>query len=58
MHRLKIKKLGPIEECELTCSRFMTLTGFQAPGKSTVAKATQSGGGAAGTAAGKKRVMK
>ena len=39
MHRLKIKKLGPIEECELTFSRFMTLTGFQASGKSTVAKA-------------------
>ena len=38
-HRLKIKKLGPIEECELTCSKFMTLTGFQASGKSTVAKA-------------------
>lgn len=39
MHRLIIKKLGPIEECELECSQFMTLTGFQASGKSTIAKA-------------------
>lgn len=39
MHRLVIKKLGPIEQCELQCSRFMTLTGFQASGKSTIAKA-------------------
>ncbi|MCM1045861.1 MAG: ATP-binding protein [Candidatus Gastranaerophilales bacterium] len=39
MHRLIIKKLGPIEECDLECSQFMTLTGFQASGKSTLAKA-------------------
>ncbi|MCM1220212.1 MAG: ATP-binding protein [Lachnoclostridium sp.] len=39
MHRLIIKKLGPIEECEVECSQFMTLTGFQASGKSTIAKA-------------------
>lgn len=39
MHRLIINKLGPIERCELECSRFMTLTGFQASGKSTIAKA-------------------
>ncbi|MCM1124206.1 MAG: hypothetical protein NC416_16615, partial [Eubacterium sp.] len=39
MHRLIIKKLGPIEQCELECSQFMTLTGFQASGKSTIAKA-------------------
>lgn len=39
MHRLIIHKLGPIEHCELECSQFMTLTGFQASGKSTIAKA-------------------
>lgn len=39
MHRLKINKLGPIDQCELECVPFMTLTGFQASGKSTIAKA-------------------
>lgn len=39
MQRLIINKLGPIEQCELKCSQFMTLTGFQASGKSTIAKA-------------------
>lgn len=39
MHRLIINKLGPIEQCDLECSQFMTLTGFQASGKSTIAKA-------------------
>lgn len=39
MHWLVINKLGPIDHCELTCSDIMTLTGFQASGKSTVAKA-------------------
>lgn len=39
MHKLIIHKLGPIEECELQCSQFMTFTGFQASGKSTIAKA-------------------
>ena len=39
MHKLIINKLGPIQQCELECSQFMTLTGFQASGKSTVAKA-------------------
>lgn len=39
MHRLIINKLGPIEQCDLKCSQFMTLTGFQASGKSTIAKA-------------------
>lgn len=39
MSRLVIKNLGPIEECDLECSHFMTLTGFQASGKSTIAKA-------------------
>lgn len=38
MHRLVINKLGPIEQCELECAPFITLTGFQASGKSTVAK--------------------
>ena len=39
MHKLIVNKLGPIEHCELICSPFMTLTGFQASGKSTIAKA-------------------
>lgn len=39
MGRLIINQLGPIEKCELECTRFMTLTGFQASGKSTIAKA-------------------
>lgn len=39
MHQLKVHKLGPIDHCELTCSQFMTFTGFQASGKSTIAKA-------------------
>lgn len=39
MHKLVINKLGPIDKCELECIQFMTLTGFQASGKSTIAKA-------------------
>ena len=39
MQKLMIHKLGPIEQCELECSRFMVFTGFQASGKSTIAKA-------------------
>lgn len=39
MHRLIINKLGPIDHCEIDCTDFMTLTGFQASGKSTIAKA-------------------
>ena len=39
MQKLIINKLGPIDQCELECSNFMTLTGFQASGKSTIAKA-------------------
>lgn len=39
MQKLIINKLGPIEQCELKCSQFMTFTGFQASGKSTIAKA-------------------
>ncbi|MBQ9390336.1 MAG: ATP-binding protein [Synergistaceae bacterium] len=39
MHRLIIHNLGPIDECEITCRPFMVLTGEQASGKSTIAKA-------------------
>lgn len=39
MHKLVIHKLGPIQNCEIQCTPFMTFTGFQASGKSTVAKA-------------------
>ena len=39
MQKLVINKLGPIEYCELECTKFMALTGFQASGKSTIAKA-------------------
>lgn len=39
MHNIKIHKLGPIQDCEIDCSKFMTFTGFQASGKSTIAKA-------------------
>jgi len=37
--KLIINKLGPVETCELECSQFMNFTGFQASGKSTIAKA-------------------
>ena len=39
LQKLIINKLGPVEACELECSQFMTFTGFQASGKSTIAKA-------------------
>ena len=39
MQKLVINKLGPIDRCELECTKFMTLTGLQASGKSTIAKA-------------------
>lgn len=39
MHQLTIHKLGPIADCRLTCAPFMTFTGYQAAGKSTIAKA-------------------
>ncbi len=39
MHRIIINKLGPISHCELECCPFMTFTGMQASGKSTIAKA-------------------
>ncbi len=38
MHKLVIHNLGPIRSCEMNCSQFMTFTGFQASGKSTIAK--------------------
>lgn len=38
MHKFAVHHLGPIEQCELNCSPFMIFTGFQASGKSTVAK--------------------
>lgn len=39
MHKLILHRFGPIRHCALECSSFMTLTGFQASGKSTIAKA-------------------
>ena len=39
MHKLCIHHLGPIESCEIEISRFIVLTGEQASGKSTIAKA-------------------
>lgn len=39
MHQLTIDKLGPIQHCELPIRQYTILTGFQAAGKSTVAKA-------------------
>lgn len=39
MHQLTIDKLGPIQHCELPIKQYTVLTGFQAAGKSTVAKA-------------------
>lgn len=38
MQKLIINKLGPIDRCELECTKFMALSGFQASGKSTIAK--------------------
>lgn len=38
-HRLKIRHLGPIDECELTINKFTVFTGPQSNGKSTIAKA-------------------
>lgn len=39
MHRLTIDRLGPIQHCELSIRQYTVLTGFQAAGKSTIAKA-------------------
>lgn len=38
LQRLKIHKLGPIDECEINIEDMMVFTGAQASGKSTVAK--------------------
>ena len=38
-HELKLHHLGPIDSCHLIIDRFTVLTGPQASGKSTVAKA-------------------
>lgn len=40
MQVLEIHKLGPIEECVVEITPYMVLTGPQASGKSTIAKAT------------------
>lgn len=37
-HHLKIDNLGPIKHCALDVSNYMVLTGYQASGKSTIAK--------------------
>lgn len=39
MHRLSLRNLGPVDECEINCRPFMVMTGEQASGKSTIAKA-------------------
>ena len=39
MHWLTIEKLGPIQHCQRPIRQYTVLTGFQAAGKSTVAKA-------------------
>lgn len=39
MHRLSLRNLGPVDECEINCCPFMVMTGEQASGKSTIAKA-------------------
>lgn len=38
-HELKLRHLGPVDSCHLSIDRFTVLTGPQANGKSTVAKA-------------------
>lgn len=38
-HELHLHKIGPINDCRLTLANFTILTGPQANGKSTVAKA-------------------
>jgi len=39
MHHIKISNFGPIKECEIDVNQFTVLTGPQASGKSTIAKA-------------------
>ena len=38
-HKLRLYHVGPIQECDLDLNDFTVLTGPQASGKSTVAKA-------------------
>ena len=38
MHLLTIDNLGPIRRCELPIMQYTVLTGYQAAGKSTLAK--------------------
>lgn len=40
MHKLLLKNMGPIKECQMNIDDFTVLTGAQASGKSTIAKAT------------------
>lgn len=39
MHLIKVHELGPIKNCEMEVKKFTVLTGPQAEGKSTIAKA-------------------
>ena len=39
MSKIEIKDLGPVNECVMDIDHFMVLTGAQASGKSTIAKA-------------------
>lgn len=39
MHRMILNKVGPINHCDITIGNFTILTGAQASGKSTIAKA-------------------
>lgn len=39
MHRMILDKIGPINHCDITIDNFTILTGAQASGKSTIAKA-------------------
>lgn len=39
LHRVSIRKLGPVRECEIEIKQFNVFTGPQSSGKSTIAKA-------------------
>lgn len=39
MHKIYIENMGPIDKCEIEINDFVVLTGAQASGKSTIAKA-------------------
>ncbi|MCD7965897.1 MAG: ATP-binding protein [Clostridiaceae bacterium] len=39
MHKIRIEKFGPVQKCEFTVENFCVLSGEQASGKSTIAKA-------------------